>query len=73
VLELIHQLKVKDVMTTAVLSGEKNDTFRHIQTLLREYKVAGIPIVEDQYLIGIVSVEDIIHALEKGYIIEKSP
>jgi len=68
VLELIHQLKVKDVMTTVVLTGNKKQTMRHIQALLRENKVAGIPIVEDQKLIGLVSTEDIINALDKGYI-----
>jgi len=68
VLELIHQLKIKDVMTTAVLSGDKKQTMRHVQALLRENKVAGIPIVEDNKLIGLVSTEDIINALDKGYI-----
>jgi len=68
VLELIHQLKIKDVMTTAVLTGEKNNTMRHIQALMRENKIAGIPIVEDNKLIGLVSTEDIINALDKGYI-----
>jgi CBS domain-containing protein/anti-sigma regulatory factor (Ser/Thr protein kinase) len=68
VLELIHQLKVKDVMTSAVLTGSKNQTMRHIQALLRENKVAGIPIVEGKQLVGLVSTEDIINALDKGYI-----
>jgi len=69
VLELIHQLKIKDVMTNTVLTGSKKQTMRHIQLLLRENKVAGIPIVDDDNkLIGIVSTEDIINALDKGYI-----
>jgi CBS domain-containing protein/anti-sigma regulatory factor (Ser/Thr protein kinase) len=68
VLELIHQLKVKDVMTSAVLTGNRKQTMRHIQALLRENKVAGIPIVEDHHLVGLVSTEDIINALDKGYI-----
>jgi len=68
VLELIHQLKVKDVMTSVVLVGNKKQTMRHIQALMRENKIAGIPIVEGHQLIGLVSTEDIIFALEKGYI-----
>jgi CBS domain-containing protein/anti-sigma regulatory factor (Ser/Thr protein kinase) len=69
VIELIHQLKVKDVMTSAVITGDKKQTLRHIQTVMRENKLTGIPIVEDDNkLIGIVSIEDIIVALEKGYI-----
>ncbi|MCL2276431.1 MAG: CBS domain-containing protein [Treponema sp.] len=69
VLELIHQLKIKDVMTNTVLTGNKKQTMRHVQSLLRENKVAGIPITDDDNkLIGIVSTEDIINALDKGYI-----
>ena len=68
VLELIHQLKIKDVMTTTLLVGYKNQTMRHIQALMRENKVAGIPIVEGNMLAGLVSTEDIITALDKGYI-----
>ena len=68
VIELIHQLKVKDVMSTAVLTGQKKHTLRYIQALLRENRVTGIPILEDQKLVGIVSLEDIINALDKGYI-----
>ena len=68
VLELIHQLKVKDVMTTAVVTGTKGQTMKHLQALLRENKVAGIPVVEGRVLVGLVSTEDIINALEKGYI-----
>jgi len=68
VLELIHQLKVKDVMTTAVLTATKNQTLRHIQALLRENHVTGIPIVEDDHLVGMISIADIITALDKGFI-----
>jgi len=68
VLELIHQLKVKDVMTTMLITGSKTQTLRHIQGLLRENRVAGIPIVDGKKLIGIISTEDILNALDKGYI-----
>jgi CBS domain-containing protein/anti-sigma regulatory factor (Ser/Thr protein kinase) len=68
VLELIYQLKVKDVMTTALLTGTKEQSMRYIQALMRENHVAGIPIVEGQQLVGLVSTEDIIIALDKGYI-----
>ena len=68
VLELIYQLKVKDVMTTAVISAKKNDTLRHIQALMRENYITGIPIIENSKLIGLISIDDIVTALDKGYI-----
>ena len=66
VLELIYQLKVKDVMTRAVITAGKNDTLRHIQGLMKDNHITGIPVVDGQNLLGIVSMEDIIIALEQG-------
>jgi CBS domain-containing protein len=68
VLELIYQLKIKDVMNSAVITAKKNDTMRHIQAVMRENYITGIPIIEDLRLVGIVSVDDIVTALDKGFI-----
>jgi len=68
VLELIYQLKIKDVMKTAVISARKTDTIRHIQAVMRENYISGLPITEGSELLGIISIEDIIMALEGGYI-----
>ncbi|MDR1903120.1 MAG: CBS domain-containing protein [Treponema sp.] len=68
VLELIYQLKIKDVMVSAVITAEKTDTMRRIQTVMRENFISGVPIIEDQRLVGLVSIEDIITALDKGFI-----
>ncbi|MDR3168076.1 MAG: CBS domain-containing protein, partial [Treponema sp.] len=68
VLELIYQLKIKDVMNTAVITARKTDTMRHIQALMRENYITGLPIIEDQHLVGIVSIDDIVTALDKGFI-----
>jgi CBS domain-containing protein len=68
VLELIYQLKIKDVMSSAVITASKTDTMRHIQALMRENYITGLPIVEGSRLLGIISIEDIIMALDKGFI-----
>ena len=68
VLELIYQLKIKDVMTTAVISGKKEQTMRHIQEIMQENRITGIPITENQKLVGLVSINDIVTALDKGFI-----
>jgi CBS domain-containing protein/anti-sigma regulatory factor (Ser/Thr protein kinase) len=68
VLELIYQLKIKDVMDTAFVTGRKDQTMRHIQAIMKENRVSGIPIVEDRKLIGLVSINDIVDALDKGLI-----
>ena len=68
VLELIYQLKIKDVMATAVITGSKNQTMRYVQKIMRENRITGVPIVEGQKVVGIVSLEDIVTALDKGFI-----
>jgi CBS domain-containing protein len=68
VLELIYELKIKDVMATAVITGKKGQTLRHIQAMMRENHITGMPIVEGSQLVGLISIDDIVTALDKGYI-----
>ena len=68
VLELIYQLKIKDVMATTVITAGKDHTMRHIQTIMMENQIKIIPVVEGQKVVGIVSIDDIVIALDKGFI-----
>ena len=68
VLDLIYQLKVKDVMTSAVITARKTDTLLHIQALMRENYITGVPITEGSELLGLISIEDIITALNNNCI-----
>lgn len=72
ILELIYRLKVKDVMTTNLVTATKETSLREIQHIMRERQVTGLPIVMGKRLVGIVSMDDIIQALDKGYINEKA-
>ncbi len=68
VLELIYRLKIKDVMTSNLITASPRDTLRSIQTIMREHKFTGVPIVEGDRLVGLVSIGDIIAALDGGWI-----
>ncbi len=68
ILELIYRLKIKDVMTTALIAAKRTDSMRHVQSLMRENYITGVPVAEEKRLLGIVSMDDIINALDKGYI-----
>ena len=68
VLDLIYQLKIKDVMGKNVVTAKKTDTLRYIQALMRENYISGLPITDGKILLGIISIEDIIRALDQGYI-----
>ena len=57
-------------MTTDLVTATKDTPLRAIQHIMREKQVTGLPIVMGKRLIGIVSMDDIIQALDKGYINE---
>jgi CBS domain-containing protein/anti-sigma regulatory factor (Ser/Thr protein kinase) len=69
VLELIYQLKIKDVMRSAVITADRTDTMRYVQALMRENYITGVPIVDDKrHVMGLVSIDDIVIALDQGFI-----
>ena len=70
ILELIYRLKVKDVMTRTLISVPLGTSMRRVQQLMRENSITGVPVVSDTRLLGIVSMDDIIRALDFAYINE---
>jgi len=67
-LELIQRLKVRDVMTRDVVCLERYIPLWEAQRLMKEKHISGIPVVEDGRLFGLISTDDIIRAIEGGYI-----
>jgi len=66
VLELLYRLKVKDAMTAEVVSASPASRIRDIQILMKEKTITGVPIQDGQRLAGIVSIGDVIEALDGG-------
>ncbi len=70
VLELIYKLKVRDVMKTELITAGPDTTLRSIQRIMAKNKISSVPIMSGRAMIGIVSLYDIILALDIGYIEE---
>ena len=71
IMELLQRLRVKDVMRNHdIISVVRTDSMRFAQNLMKRNHISGVPVVEDKRLFGIVSVNDIIKALEGGWISE---
>jgi len=72
--ELVYRLKIKDAMTRDLITATRSDTLRHIQQLMKQHKITGVPMVESSRsteavrLVGMVSMDDIIRALDEGTI-----
>jgi CBS domain-containing protein len=65
---LIHG-RVSDFMSTPPITQRKDASMRDAKTLMKENGISGIPIVDnDGKLAGLISIENIIIALEKGHI-----
>lgn len=69
IMELLQRLRVRDVMRARdIISVIRSDSLRFAQNLMKRNNISGVPVVENRRLFGIVSVNDIIRALEGGWI-----
>ncbi len=64
--ELAYQLKVSQAMTTQVKSATPEMKMSDVLELLRLEHISGSPVVEDNKLIGIISIEDLIRSMSLG-------
>jgi len=64
--ELVYELKIEDVMKREVISVTPQTSMREFKELLRLKRISGAPVVEGDMLMGIISLEDLIKALEDG-------
>ncbi|MGQ9620310.1 MAG: CBS domain-containing protein, partial [Bacteroidales bacterium] len=61
--ELTYQLKVEQVMHKNVITLRPDDTMNDVRRILGNNKISGIPVVDDEKLVGIVTIEDLIICL----------
>ena len=66
VLEILYRLKVRDAMTSPVITAKPDDSMREVQYLMRDNGITGVPIVQDGRLAGLVSMGLVIEALDPG-------
>jgi CBS domain-containing protein/anti-sigma regulatory factor (Ser/Thr protein kinase) len=67
---LVYELRVRDAMSTPPVTASPRTTLRGIQHLMKAHRFSGVPITDNGTLLGLVSIEDIIRALDQGYINE---
>ena len=65
---LVFELRVRDAMTSPSITATPADTLRSVQHLMKAHRISGVPILANDMLVGIVSIEDIINALDGGHI-----
>lgn len=69
VIDILTKLKVKDVMTYSILTAKPSDSLSSIQQVMKKNRITGVPITNDENkLLGIISMDDIVTALDNNWI-----
>ncbi|HDQ15302.1 MAG TPA: CBS domain-containing protein, partial [Sediminispirochaeta sp.] len=63
ILELVFRLKVRDIMTREVTKVEAGTKMEEVHRILKEKSITGLPVVEDDRVLGIISMKDLLNAL----------
>jgi CBS domain-containing protein/anti-sigma regulatory factor (Ser/Thr protein kinase) len=58
--EMVYEMKVGDVMTHTVITVRSTTRLSELRGLLRQNRISGLPVVDAERLVGMVSVEDFI-------------
>ncbi|MEI7847737.1 MAG: CBS domain-containing protein [Chloroflexota bacterium] len=64
--ELSYDLKISETMTSQVKSVSPDQPLASVLEILRLGRISGVPVEENNKLVGILSIEDIVHAMEKN-------
>ncbi len=64
--ELVYELKIEQVMTREVITIAPDSSMGDLKELLRVNRIGGVPVVEDGALVGIITMENLIKAMETG-------
>ncbi len=64
--ELIYGLRISEVMTSKVFAVSKNCTMRDVREIMRNNEISGVPVVDSKRVVGIVTMNDLMNALEEG-------
>jgi CBS domain-containing protein/anti-sigma regulatory factor (Ser/Thr protein kinase) len=64
--ELAYDLKIREVMTADVKTATPEMPLSKILDSLRINRISGLPVVEYDRLVGVLSLEDVVRALQKN-------
>ena len=71
--ELVYEMKIDQVMTRDVVTVRPETPMNRLREVFREKRISGAPVVEDDRLVGIISLEDFIewlYAPEENSVVE---
>ncbi len=63
--ELAYELKINQVMTSKILIIQPETSMEEVSELFRAKRISGAPVVKDEELVGVLSIEDLIRCLRE--------
>ncbi len=64
--ELGFELKVKDAMNTKIITINPDASMSELRPVLRSKRIAGIPVLDNDKMVGVICVEDMVNWLTNG-------
>ncbi len=64
--ELVYELKVGDAMCADPVTTSSDTSMRELGEMLRSRRISGMPVVDSEKVVGIISIEDLIKWLLEG-------
>ncbi len=64
--ELAYELRINEVMTRNVRSASPDTIMKDVVEIFRKTGISGMPVTENDRLVGVISMEDIFHCLIEG-------
>ncbi len=64
--ELAYELKIEDAMSVGVITVSPESTMADVRNILKQQRISGLPVVEDNRLVGMISLESLIKSILAG-------
>ncbi len=64
--ELPYEVRIEEVMTRKVITVTPQTSMAELREILRGHRISGTPVVNNEQLVGIISIEGLIKALIAG-------
>jgi len=64
--ELTYSTRVEAVMSSNVIVVNPNASLEEVKSLLLAKHISGVPVVDGELLVGMISMSDVVEAMEKG-------
>ena len=64
--ELIYELPIERVMKKEIIKVSPDTSMTELKEVLRINRISGVPVLDGNHLVGVISIEDLIKALVEG-------